>query len=330
MEEKNNIDEKWVAYLAGETESTPDLPVSDHREFAAWEEIWDLAGTTHSFRHSDPDQAWKKLNEKIVAKSTVLPHRRFSFLRYAALFLALFALGSITFLLTRNQQMVPNDSVAALPEMKIIRTLSHPATFTTVVLPDGTTVKLNAGTTLQYPEKFTAGSRVVKLSGEGYFDVVHDTMKPFVVEVDNALVEDIGTSFNVSSYPGKKVEVNVTSGSVRITEKISRKEALLAAGSSGKIASANGTISVSNQLSSNYISWMTKQLSFRHTPLSTVLEELENCYHVRLEISDPRIAKISYTANFEKFDLEDILPIIARTHHLTVTKQSNGYVLSSK
>ena len=87
---------------------------------------------------------------------------------------------------------------------------------------------------------------------------------------------------------------------------------------------------VSNELSPNFLSWITKEVTFHHTPLSTVFEELENIYHVRIKFTDPKIADIPYTANFEKFQLEDIVNVIAQTHHLSVSKQADGFVFASR
>jgi ferric-dicitrate binding protein FerR (iron transport regulator) len=92
----------------------------------------------------------------------------------------------------------------------------------------------------------------------------------------------------------------------------------------------NGSIKANNRLTPNYLSWITREVSFHHTPLATVFEELENVYHVRIEFNDPAIANIPYTANFEKFQLEDIVNIIAKTHHLAITKVADGFVFALK
>jgi transmembrane sensor len=171
----------------------------------------------------------------------------------------------------------------------------------------------------------------VEFTGEAYFEVIHNAAQPFVVEMKTIRVEDIGTSFNIQAYPGKdQVEVNVTDGSVRLVDTGKKESAILVAGYNGKIGKGNGQIEVSKELAPNYMAWITKELTFHHTPLSTVFDELENIYHVKIEIADPRIAHIAYTANFDKFELEDIVNIIAKTHHLSVVKQADGFVFVSK
>lgn len=332
MVENNKIEERFVSYLAGESDINDEkgFPVND--EFRELEKTWDLAGSAYSYRNSDPDLAWSKLNEAFSTEAKIVPIKRFNILRYAAIFMGLVALGSIAFMLTnRPAKNIEELTALAAPVMKTVQTVANPSELTTVVLPDGTTVKMNASSTLQYPAQFAAGSRKVKLSGEAYFEVVHDASNPFFVELNNMEVEDLGTSFMISAYPGKaRVEVNVTSGSVLLREKNQKKEALLVAGWSGKYRSEIGKFEVVNNLKSNYLSWITKEISFHHTPLSAVFEELENVYHVRITFNDPEIANIPYTANFEKFDLGDIVKIIAQTHHLSVKKEGDGFVFALK
>jgi ferric-dicitrate binding protein FerR (iron transport regulator) len=331
MEEDKKIEEGFVSYLVGESDSNSESADADKKSLEELEQTWILTGTAHSFRNSDTDKAWSNLSDQIKIEPKHMPVRRFSLLRYAAIFVALVALASITFLLTQKSGIISDPLVAAAPEMKIIQTGSNPVETTTVLLPDGSTVKMNAGSKLEYPSQFSGDNRKVKLSGEAYFEVIHDASHPFIVELNGAEVEDLGTSFNISAYPGKeKVEVNVTSGSVRLRELNIKKDAVLGAGWNGKYIKGKGSILVSKELSPNYLSWLTREVSFHHTPLSTVFESLENIYHVKIEYRNPEIAGIPYTANFEKFELGDIVNVIAKTHHLIVTKEADRYVFALK
>ena len=58
-----------------------------------------------------------------------------------------------------------------------------------IVLPDGTKVFLNAGTTLRYPDHFEGGSREVYLNGEAYLEVTKDAEHPFVVKTEEVEVK---------------------------------------------------------------------------------------------------------------------------------------------
>lgn len=331
MEENKKIEEQWVSWMAGESEMVQGSDMRKEEACAELEKSWELAGIAYSYSKSNPDQAWAKLSDKMHSKTEAPIIRRFSFLRVAAIFVAMAALGSITYLLIRDSAMVPGQMTAARIEMKRVTTASSPAELTTILLPDGSLVKMNASSTLEYPAQFAAGIRKVKLTGEAYFEVIHDAANPFVVELNNIMVEDLGTSFNISAYPDKKqVEVNVSSGSVRLRNSKADQEAVLSAGWNGRYTAESGKIETTNKLTPNYLSWITKEVSFRHTPLSAVFEELENIYHVKIKYTDQRIADIPYTANFAKFELEDILLIIAKTNHLSVTNEGDGFVLASK
>ena len=331
MDKNEETEEKIVSYLIGEPSTENDQIQPDDKNFRELDRPWELAGIAYSYRNSDPDLAWAKLSDKMEPASRIVPVRRFGFLRYAAIFIALVTIGSLTYLLVNQPTVDSIQSAVTQPKMKLIQTGSNPAEPSIVVLPDGTTVKLNANSTLQYPEQFAASDRRVKLVGEAFFEVRHESTHPFIVEVNNVQIEDLGTSFNISAYPGhEQVEVNVASGSVRLTNTTKNEAAVLFAGSNGKYLKKNGRIEVAHELSANYLSWITKELSFHHTPLSNVFDQLENIYHIKVAYADPKIANIPYTANFDKFQLRDILNVIARTHHLSLTKNADGYEFAIK
>lgn len=67
-------------------------------------------------------------------------------------------------------------------------------------LSDGTKVWLNAASSIHYPLSFKGKERIVKITGEAYFEVVHNEAKPFKIQVGNIQIEDIGTELNVNAY----------------------------------------------------------------------------------------------------------------------------------
>ncbi len=84
-------------------------------------------------------------------------------------------------------------------------------------LSDGTTVWLNAASTLKYPSKFTGATRVVELEGEGYFEVSKSAV-PFKVKSQGQEVEVLGTAFNLSSYSNQsETKTTLVEGRVKVT-----------------------------------------------------------------------------------------------------------------
>lgn len=70
-----------------------------------------------------------------------------------------------------------------------------------LILPDGTKVWLNATSSLSYPVVFSGEERKVILTGEAYFEVTHNSKKPFKVIAAHTEIVVTGTHFNVSAYP---------------------------------------------------------------------------------------------------------------------------------
>jgi ferric-dicitrate binding protein FerR (iron transport regulator) len=97
------------------------------------------------------------------------------------------------------------------------------------LLPDGSRVWLNAGSSLTYPTSFVKDSvRAVDLSGEAFFEIRHDENHPFVIHTEHMDIRDIGTSFNVKAYPDDILtEATLIEGSIEVKPKKSGNYTLL-------------------------------------------------------------------------------------------------------
>jgi transmembrane sensor len=86
-----------------------------------------------------------------------------------------------------------------------------------LVLPDKTKVWLNAASSISYPTAFKGNQRFVKVTGELYFEVVHNPNMPFVVKAGNQVITDLGTSFNINATPEEgAITTTVLQGSIKI------------------------------------------------------------------------------------------------------------------
>lgn len=89
-----------------------------------------------------------------------------------------------------------------------------------MVLPDGTTVFLNAGSRLIYHSDFNTQQREVNLEGEAFFEVTHDAQRPFIVHTSGIDIKVLGTAFNVKSYAtDATIEATLLRGSIEVVRK---------------------------------------------------------------------------------------------------------------
>ena len=85
-----------------------------------------------------------------------------------------------------------------------------------VTLPDGSRVIANSRTQLSYPTVFRGYTRDVSIKGEGYFEVVHNAQRPFIIHTDHFNVKVLGTKFSVDNYDNRSAGVTLLEGLVEV------------------------------------------------------------------------------------------------------------------
>ncbi len=129
------------------------------------------------------------------------------FLQYAASLLVLIGLASIFYL-----EFHKPDSTATFTQITAPK-----GSRTNLKLADGSSIWLNAGSTLKYDNNFNKKERIVYLEGEAFFDVSKNAQKPFYVKTSDISMKVLGTSFNVKSYSDENtIQTTLVSGSVVI------------------------------------------------------------------------------------------------------------------
>jgi ferric-dicitrate binding protein FerR (iron transport regulator) len=175
---------------------------------------------------------------------------------------------------------------------------------TTIVLADGTQIRLNANSTLSYPERFTGDTREIKLEGEGYFEVAHDPAHPFIVHSGHTATRVLGTSFNVQAIPSS-VTVTLVEGKVNIaaggtTQNLQPNQQAVVNADSDQIATRQVDVS-------KYVGWTNNTLIFDHVTLKEAFAQMENWYNVDIQFANPALGKCFITARYENESLENVL-----------------------
>lgn len=159
----------------------------------------------------------------------------------------------------------------------------------TVTLPDSTIVILNASSTLSYPKNFAQSARPVKLSGEAMFSVHHDETKPFSVYAGGLVMRDLGTRFDVKSYPNGQTFATLAEGSLAVSVNRNSGKAdaiILTPGQQTYYDSKKGAFMVKQVDAENVLAWVNGRLSFSEEPLREVLSTLGRRYDVTFKIGD--------------------------------------------
>ncbi|PKO99851.1 MAG: hypothetical protein CVU13_04810 [Bacteroidetes bacterium HGW-Bacteroidetes-8] len=153
---------------------------------------------------------------------------------------------------------------------------------TKLILPDGTEVSLNSGSTLIYPKRFIGKKRMVYLSGEANFRVTKDNRKNFVVKTADVYVEALGTTFNVSAYSDdNKVETTLLSGRVRISSATESFPSIEITPNEQVVYDKASRRLIKRVVDANsYISWTQGHLVFQGASFETVIKKLERFYDV--------------------------------------------------
>ena len=223
--------------------------------------------------------------------------------------------------------------IILIPSFFIIRSFTRPEqkqleaslTIQEGNLPDGTIVTLNKGASLEYPSSFSGNTRNVQLNGEAYFEVKHNAVKPFIITSQNVRIEVLGTSFYVNSKgDNNTMEVILNSGSVAVYFDDHKENALfLSPGEKVDINPDGEKMQKKVNTDQNYRSWMTQHFIFNHTPLVTIVDDLNKVYHANLRITTPVISSCLVTATFDHQSLESILHVLQATLDLNISPQGS-------
>lgn len=194
-------------------------------------------------------------------------------------------------------------------------------------LPDGGHVVLGPASRLTVEQGFGDRVREVELHGEAYFDVVHDTTRPFVVRVASATIRDVGTSFAVHQ-DSDRVRVVVTSGSVLLrSTSDSAGQRVLAAGDVGTLEADGRLVTAHDVATTPYLSWMQGRLVFRDAPLFEVSNDLRRWYGIVLTVEDSTLARRHLTMSFNGDPIDRVLHVIGLGLGATIEVHGDTAVL---
>ncbi len=179
-----------------------------------------------------------------------------------------------------------------------------------LTLTDGTRVKLNANSRITFPRFFQGATRVVKLSGEAFFEVAEDTARPFVIQTDRFEAKVLGTSFNLNCQ-GQNAEVALLTGKLQV-DNLNGQNVVLDPLQMATV-SYTGNISTARFDPLLKTGWKDGILVFEQASFTEVVSLLEQWYGVKITSSTSLRVKGVYSGVYRNEPLSNVLQGIGST-----------------
>lgn len=231
-----------------------------------------------------------------------------SYLRYAAVLIM--GLGLAFYLMQQEEIIeIPAETLA------VIQTTDREQQ--EIVLPDGSKVSLDENSSLSYSQAFDGSTREVELDGKAFFEIKRNINRPFIVRTEETEVRVLGTSFLVNTAAkDHSTEIVVATGKVAVA-KNSRKyknntdKVELTPGEKATIVRNGEVLAKTVNENTNFLAWKTSIIEFSEERMSSVIETLEEVYHVKIDVSDSNIENCKLTATFDHRPIGSVMEIIA-------------------
>jgi ferric-dicitrate binding protein FerR (iron transport regulator) len=277
------------------------------------EELWFSSVSEEELAKYDKEAAFAAFQKRVweAEKQPKAKSRHLGWLKYAAAVAAILSVGYFSFKGGQsNVESSFGDIVITTPQ----------GSRTQLALPDGSRVWLNAGSTISYSQGFGHTTRLVRLIGEGYFEVAHDKKLSFSVESDNMRVKVLGTKFNFRDYPADaEATVSLAEGSVAMnSQKMPADNRLLKPGQRATVDKRTGLIRVEGYEVANACQWTYGRLIFDGQPLPEIVKTLERSYNVKITIHDENLLMLRFYGDFlrQEQTLSEVLDALAATNKI--------------
>ena len=239
---------------------------------------------------------------------------------------ALLAVGLASWMAYRNRSPVP--TVASAQGMFGTGVGARDS----LTLPDGTRVIIGPLSSVIVPAGYGTVSRSVEVSGDAWFDVVHDAQKPFTVHAGTATIVDVGTKFTVRSDDPAGVSVSVSEGSVSLRQVNTpvQQGVILKAGDNGVLKNGGQVIARRGAATDDDVAWLKGRLVFREAPISEIVSSMRKWYGIELKVPDRTLASRHITASFAGESPERVLEVIRLALGAEIERHGDTAVVRSK
>lgn len=282
-----------------------------------------------NFKEFQPDSV---LKERILQKIRLetKPRRKYpvflnAWYKVAAILIVAVGIGALVRFYSAEKQQ--EESIAVVPNL--IQKSNPSGVKSKHILPDGSTIFLNAASSIAYPKTFGADARVVKLlQGEAFFQVAKDVNRPFRVLVREFEVAVLGTTFNINASL-QSPEVALVEGKVKVTAGQTGQSLELTPGQMA-IFDQDQHVFTSSTFDAAYITgWKDGYLMFKDATLDEVIEKLHVWYGIDIAVSNKsKSGDWSYTGSFRNESLENVLLNMSILRNFNYVIKNDSLIIS--
>ena len=303
-----------------------------------WITQLDLSDESTLLSPEQLDAVKTRMHQQLMSERAVVPERHRLPVRrrllVAASWLVLIFCSIILWYVTRPAAPGSNG---IKPLLTVIE--NNRAGIRRITLPDGSQVWLNMYSRLEFdPKQFNRTKRLVKLSGEGFFEVVPSlepgsTNKkiPFIVETGSLRTRVLGTAFNIEAYEQEsEVRVSLVHGKVALDDTATDQTTMLSPNHMVRYSKQTQSWEVLPVTAANVALWTQGFLVFNEVPLQEALERVENRYQVHIECDPALVQHKRITANFRNATWPTVLTNILFVHDLQYKKAGEKIVIVKK
>jgi transmembrane sensor len=200
------------------------------------------------------------------------------------------------------------------------------------VLPDGSIVTMNAGSTLLIPANYGQKERKVTLTGEAFFDIKPDPAHPFLVHNGKMTTTVLGTSFNIRAYPDQEtLKISVVSGSVRvIIATTSSRNFILQHNETLQYQPVSGEISQKKEDNAQIGQWQSQVLDFNGYTIADMVATLQRQYPVAIQLHATPADTTHYNISFRKESLDNVLEVLSSLTGMTYQAGKGKLIIHTK
>jgi len=289
--------------------------------------IFQLTDSLAFQRKIDVDRHWHTVSRKI--KHLRYRQRTLHFLRNVAaiLFIPVVIGGA---LYVWSGKSVPDNT-----PVEQVTVTSACGQISKIVLPDGSEVWLNSGSSLTYPQRFTGERRSVGLVGEAYFAVKTDSRHRFDVRVNELIVSALGTEFNINAYPGDdSLRITLSKGHIEIESPTLETPLALTPGQQFACSTAGKGFACSDVNLYVETAWREGKLVFRRTSMAEIVKQLSRRFNVDIEMKDKALYEYNYSATFTTESIGEILSLLEKSApircEITEPEQNHEFAFSKR